>query len=300
MNPNDVIEAYVIEVMRHLPGRQRNEIGVELRGLLVEMLDGRAEAEGRRADDAMVLTMLRDFGSPADVAARYRAPGMVIIPPEQTRSFAALSLLGIGLQWALTLPRVFQGQDPGAWWLSAGLGALWWPGFLVMIALVAAAWRARGVATAWRPNAVDPDRIRPRLVWLGIVGTAVGAIFMTALPWTSAALPDPMPAVFAFDAGFLHGRAWLAPALWLAQIGLSGVLLAHGRWTRRLRNMELGLELAWIAVLVGWLAAGPFFTAPMTNEGARGAIALVIVFIVIDVAVKIYRRRTRLRPLASA
>ena len=95
MNANDVIESYVADVIRRVPLKERNDIGFELHTLLTEMLDERAQEAGKPADDAMVLAMLREFGAPADIAARYRAPGFVIIPPEQTRSFAWLSLSGI-------------------------------------------------------------------------------------------------------------------------------------------------------------------------------------------------------------
>lgn len=88
MNPNDVIEAYVADVMRRVPGRERNDIGLELRDLLTEMLADRAGAAATPADDALVLAMLRGFGSPAEVAARYRPAGVIIIPAEQSRSFA--------------------------------------------------------------------------------------------------------------------------------------------------------------------------------------------------------------------
>jgi len=134
MNPNDVIETYVVEVMRRIPRKERNDIGLELRALLGEMLAGRAADAGRAPDDAMVLAMLREFGTPAEVAARYTAPGLVIIPSEQTRSFTLATLLGVSLQWALSLPEVFDGRkSAAAWWLSWGLGALWWPGFMATV-----------------------------------------------------------------------------------------------------------------------------------------------------------------------
>lgn len=78
----------------------RNEVGLELRGLLTEMLEDRVLAAGHAAaNHAMVLGMLREFGTPAEIAARYRPPGMLVIPTKQTRSFAMLSIVGIGLQW---------------------------------------------------------------------------------------------------------------------------------------------------------------------------------------------------------
>lgn len=53
MNPDDVIEAFVRDVMRKVPAKDRNDIGLELRGLLADMLADRAQREGRAADDAM-------------------------------------------------------------------------------------------------------------------------------------------------------------------------------------------------------------------------------------------------------
>jgi hypothetical protein len=47
MNPNDVIEAFVRDVMRRVPAKDRNDIGMELRGLLADMRWPRAI--GRRA-----------------------------------------------------------------------------------------------------------------------------------------------------------------------------------------------------------------------------------------------------------
>lgn len=69
MTPNDVIEPYVVDVMRRVPSKDRNEVGLELRGLLTEMLEDRAKAAGRAADDPMVLDVLRAFGTSRDCRA---------------------------------------------------------------------------------------------------------------------------------------------------------------------------------------------------------------------------------------
>ena len=47
MNANDVIESYVTEVAVKLPRKQRNDVAFELRALINEELQGRAEAAGR-------------------------------------------------------------------------------------------------------------------------------------------------------------------------------------------------------------------------------------------------------------
>lgn len=297
MNPNDVIESYVADVMRRVPGKERNDIGLELRDLLGEMLAGRAATAGHAADDAMVLAMLRDFGTPADVAARYSPPGIVIIPAEQSRQFALLSLVGIALQWALTLPQVFQGQSIAAWWFSWGLGSLWWPGFLAMMALAAAGVRRAGLpAPAWRPRSVDSERINRSAAASGLVCMVIGMAIVLCLPWIARLMPDPLPRIFAFDADFLHGRAWPVVLLWLDNCLVRVTALYKGRWTPRLRRIDLATSVAWIAVMVWWLAAGDIFQAPATDQGAKSGIGLVILVVVADLAWKLYRQRTRIRP----
>ena len=229
MNPNDVIESYVADVIRRVPLKERNDIGVELRTLLTEMLDERAQAAGQAPDDAMVLAMLREFGAPADIAARYRAPGFVILPPEQTRSFAWLSLGGIALQWALTLPRVAEGQSITAWWLTWGLGAFWWPGFLSMMALFAAWIRQwRTTPPAWSPRDVDPDRVHRGAMAFGLTWYAIGVALMICLPWIAAQLPEPFPRLFVYDPDFLRTRAWLIVLLWVDGLRRAGARAGEG------------------------------------------------------------------------
>lgn len=296
MNQNDVIEAYVVDVMRRVPRKDRNEIGLELRGLLTEMLAERAGNEGRTADDAMVLAMLRDFGTPAEIAARYRPPGVVIIPAEQTKSFALLSIGGVGLQWALTLPRVFEGQALSTWWFTWGLGSLWWPGFMAMIAILAMGLRQLGLfKPAWRPRIVDPERINRGALAFGLLWFAIGAAMMFCLPWIGSLMPDPLPQVFAFDPDFLGQRAWPVLLLWLGSFATLAAVLVKGRWSPGTRRLEIAFSMAFVALLTWWLGAGDIFQAKATNDGAKAAIGLVILIIVVDLAFKLYRQRTRIR-----
>lgn len=296
MNPNDVIQTYVAEVMRRLPGRERQEIGLELHGLLGEMLADRAASAGAPADDAMVLAMLREFGTPAQVAERYHPAGTVIIPAVQTRSFALFAFGGVALQWALTLPRVFGGGQPlVAWWFSAGLGALWWPGLMVMSALVAALVRTRGWQPAWRPRMVDPDRVNRPVMLFGLVWFALGVALMVSLPWIAPMLPGPLPQVFAFDDGFLSRRAWPVLLLWSGTFALQLAAYVQGRWSTLTLRLSMLFSLAWVALLAWWIAAGGMFQARATDDGARGALGLVVLIIVIDLAYRLYRARPSMR-----
>ncbi len=295
MSTNDVIEAYVVDVMRRLPSKERNEIGFELRDLLTEMLAEKTRTEGKAADDAMVLAMLRNFGTPAEVAARYRPPGVVIIPADQTRTFALLSLAGIGLQWALTLPRVFAGQSLTTWWFTWGLGAFWWPGFLVTMTLLSVWVRQLGLfKPSWKPRSVDPERINRGAMIFGLVWFAIGAATMICLPWIAKLMPDPMPRIFAFHPEFLRERAWPVLFSWLGSFASLFAVLVQGRWSKLTRRLEIAFNAGFIALLAWWLVAGDIFLAKPTDDGAKAAIGLVIVIIIADLAYKLYRGRVRI------
>jgi hypothetical protein len=299
MNPNDVIDSYVEDVMRRVPAKDRDDVGLELRGLLAEMLEDKAATEGALPDDSMVLAMLRDFGTPADIAARYQpSSDFVIIPAGQSRRFAILALGGVALQWALTLPSVFNGSlHATKWWFTWGLGSLWWPGFLVTMAMIAAfVGQLRRTDVQPRASTLDSDRISRKGMAFGLVGGVLGAALMIALPWLGSSLPGPLPQVFAFDPSFLRDRAPPVLVLWLGVFATQVAVMAKGRWTPRLRALGIAFGAGFIALLCWWISDGAIVLAKPTNDGARAALVLVLAIVVIDVAVQLYRQRTRLHP----
>jgi hypothetical protein len=299
VNPKVVIESYVVDVMRRVPARDRNEVGLELRGLLTEMLDDRAQDAGHAADDALVLAMLREFGTPAEIAARYRPPdaaGAVIIPANGTRSFALTALAGLGLQWALTLPHVFDGSlRLVSWWFSWGLGAFWWPGFMVVMSIIGMWLKSMGLfKPRWKPRIADPDRIDRAGMTASLVGIVIATGFWIAFPWLVDLMPVPLSRVLAFDSDFLRARAWPALVLWLGSFATLVAVRRNGRHTSLTRRLEFGTSLGFVALLAWWMSAGNIFIEKATDDGARGALALVIVIICIDLAVKLYRGRPRI------
>jgi hypothetical protein len=291
MNPNDVIESYVADVMRRARVRDRQDLGLELRTLLGEMLADRAAAAGRPADDTMVLAMLREFGAPADVALRYGPPSFVIIPPEQSRSFAALSVIGVLLQWMLTIPGA---HSITAWWFTWGLGAFWWPGLLAMFALVGSLAKLYGVVgTQWSPRSVDPERVNRGLLGFGLAWFLIGVAFMVALPWIVTQLPPPLAAAFAFEPGFLGNRAPPVLALWLGEFATLVYVMLQGRQSAFTQRLEATFSLGFIVLLAWWLS-GDIFAVPDTDDGAHLALGFVFALLMIDLGRKLLRQRARL------
>jgi hypothetical protein len=69
MEANEMIDRYVHEVGQHLPGKARADIKMELRSLLLDMLDEQSDGQ---PTPKMAAAMLRDFGHPEEIAAQYR------------------------------------------------------------------------------------------------------------------------------------------------------------------------------------------------------------------------------------
>ena len=299
---DDLIAAYVGDVMKHLPMKQRNDVGFELRALLGEELRGRAADAGRLPDDAMALELLQGFGKPDEVAARYHPPGVPIIPPQQTVAFAWTSLIGVALQWAATLPMAAGTGAPnwiGPWWTSYGLGAFWWPGFLVSVTMIAAFVRLRwpAKAEAWKPKLVDRDYVNRPMYAVGLGFALLGVGVWVALAWwaTTYAGTNHLAGVFEFDAEFLATRAPLVLLYWAATIAMMVLLIIEGRWRPLTRRIELGLTVALCALLLWIVFGGRVFVQEAADATTDGALLLVVVLVLADAGWKLWRRRSRIR-----
>lgn len=75
----ELIDRYVYEVGRHLPRKNRADIKAELHSTLVDTLEARVEGEPTEDD---VVAMLKEYGSPQEVAASYWPEGQYLIGPK--------------------------------------------------------------------------------------------------------------------------------------------------------------------------------------------------------------------------
>ena len=305
MTANELIEAYVDDVVRQLGRKQRNDVGVELRALLGEDLQTQVEIAGRPADEAMAMELLRRFGRPGEVAGRYRKPGFPIIEAADAPGFVRLAGSGMAAIWIVGLVSMFQEGGNldrlGAWWMTWGLAAFWWPGFLVVIGGTAAWIRRRlPVSDDWTPRAIDRDRIS-RVGWmLAIVFFSLGIIWLTSPSQiverlSGGRLAPEFYGYFVYDETFRQWRLPLLVPLLIAHVLLYAVLVAEGRWRRLTRRIDMTLSLVISGMLVWVLLAGPIFQADIGNRAARNAIWPIVLIALVDVAVKFYREQARVR-----
>ena len=91
MSEKDMIERYIYEVTKRVPQETRDEIRLELQGLIDDM----CAAEGCSVEEA-----LQKLGSPAEFAKRYRGDSNYLIGPEYYDTYIWLlkiALFGIGV-----------------------------------------------------------------------------------------------------------------------------------------------------------------------------------------------------------
>src|SRR5580700_1780095 len=104
MEASEVIETYIDDTVRLLPRRQRDDVATELRSLLNEELHARAQESGRPPEQNLALSLVRGYGHPNEVAARYQ-PAWTIIDPADSRSFLRAAIIGAGALVLLSLLR---------------------------------------------------------------------------------------------------------------------------------------------------------------------------------------------------
>lgn len=287
MKPADVIESYVRAVAAQLPVKQRADVAAELRALLAEEL-----ADG---DEAAALALVRRFGRPTEVAARYHTP-YAVVDPVDTRSFVLAAVVG-----ALLIPTTNQrlpfsvNSAPAQVWFLAWLGTL-----VILFALKSWAARRWPDAFHWKPSAVrDYDHVQ----WIEQVALIVILVFyeVTYL-W-----PGPVisflsggrveTGVLAYTADFTNPQRILWFAMFVPLlIALEAMVTLQGRWSRLARTAEIMLFLL-AGTQLGWHASyGDIFANAQADRGARMACQLLGAAFVLTAAYKIYREWGRIPP----
>ena len=303
MTAGDVIESYVTDVATQLPRKQRNDVAFELRALLNEELQGKAEATGRTADAAMATEFLRAFGRPRDVAARYR-PTLTIIDPADGHSFLRATVIGLAILWCVGLwialrQPIDSGSDLllalGQWWGTTVIPSLWWPGMLV-VGYGAASWarRRRPQTSEWKPLAGDRIRGGRAAMAMGLAGILCGLFVLLDPRWVLDFFWDGRAAPAAYEAltytdTFLRRQAPVLLVLLLLNIPLLIAVIVRGRWSAFLRRLEMGLVLATSAAMVWTVVEGPIFLAPSADRTAKFFMLLIVVFSLIAIGIELYR-----------
>jgi uncharacterized membrane protein len=321
METQAIIDDYVNKVAAKLPRRLRNDVGVELRTLLTEQLWSAAREAGRSPDSQLAIDVLRRFGRPDEVAARYAPRGFQLVEPEYAPVFVTVATCCVAIQRGVTLPAVFSSRMTlGDWWLRWGLSAFSWVGFLVLW-FGLASWIQRRfpgdpdsgrrpwthwifwvpLPREWRPG--EPEGTEWRA---GLNAAPVGAVLTIFFIAPASILRHFLPAgtdtSWALYDG--HFQRWLLAPL-IALIAVRLVLLAAAALNERRRErteaLRFGLWVCFVAVLYWALLGGRIFAHVLTDPLFKAWLLIFLLVNTIQILVWIRRAAIRVRipePLA--
>lgn len=265
----DLIERYLAAIRRNLPAGKADDIAAELRDELMTRAEVREEALGRAMGGSEIAELLRDFGHPLVVAARYREHQWLIGP--ETYPFFAftlrIALLALAaVMVAFGLVAVLIGGDAPLPAIARG-----WSGLLVWSAITFAtvtvffAGVERAGLTAdhvrnWLPDHLPDPLDRQPGRWEAAFEVALGIAFIF---WWVGVVSLPSPGGDSFDLRLTpvwDGLYW--PILGLSIVGLlrSLVPLFRPRWKTARALLGIVIAVGGIGLVMALHRAGRLVT----------------------------------------
>lgn len=320
MNANEMIERYVHEVGQHLPSKSKQDIQMELRSLVQDTIDEQAADSGVEPTTKMVAAVLKEFGSPEEIAAQYRPKqafiGPNLLPIYKLVLTIVLAVMAgfhlLGLLFSLTQNGINDlGQTLVNLVFSYGQTALINIGIVTLVfaglqwaGVEDQEWQEKDTAE-WDPYKLppveDPDRINRFEMIAGIFFSVFFIIlFNFFYEWVGFIdlAGEEREVIPFFAPEFRQFIPWLT-ASWALDSLLKIMVLVQGRWHRATRVAELGTSAFGLYVLYliynsTTIAIVPFFTTV-----AHNILALVIIIVTLDLLAKVYRLLFK-RPVSSA
>jgi hypothetical protein len=289
MHASEVIETYIDDTVRLLPRRQRDDVATELRSLLNEELHARAQESGRPPEQNLALSLVRGYGHPNEVAARYQ-PAWTIINPADFRSFLRAAIIGaVALLLLSLLRRSPLPPTPGTAADLVTIGILAWLGVLV-VAFGAKNWiRWHWPATAaWKPR--DRDRVNRALTAVLVPVATFFVVLYGAPIWVlDQILGGRLDTSWAaYTADFQRLRLPVFIGLMVGLLALLSFVAIQGRWRRLTRRINIGLNIALAGLILSFAVGGNIFQSSVVDQVARNVLALVAAIYVPGVGAQLY------------
>jgi hypothetical protein len=279
-----LINRYVSEVGKRLPlVKGRKDIEKELRSTLEDMLEDRAQKVGRAKDEAMEIDLLKEYGSPQEVAATYN-PQPYLIGPRMfpfflmvlkivtaVISIVLLVLTGVKIATMSPMagPEFAKAIGEGLLGiLSAAIAAF---GNIVLVfaileRFVPAAEFKMDEEKEWDPASLkkepEPNEIK---IWepiLAIVFTFIALSIFNYNPQLIGIYTvsgEKWSSIPVLTEAFFRWLPWINIG-WIAEIILNGILLRTGHWNMPTRIFSIGIKV--FQIVIGFfLLTGPSILA---------------------------------------
>ena len=325
----NLLDTYVAAIGRNLPRKNREDIEAEIRSTLEDMLEERTQGEGP-ADEATIIELLKEYGSPAEVASTYKTHQYLIGPrmfPIFERVLrivfavvGAASLLGLVValtKTGLTGPEFASSLSDWFGGLVSGLIAAFGNVTLVfaIIERTKVADRFEREFKEWDPKELNESQLNPERVDMAdhiatIIFTFLGLVVFNLYPnlfairfqsdgtWTS--LPILTDAFFQY-------LPWIN-VMGLVQMVFSGYMLSQKEWMSVTRILGILVDVAGMILAVVILRTPDIFAITpdmLTALGDPEAVdalssifnfipTIIIIIVVVVTSIKIIKSLIRL------
>ncbi len=284
----ELFDRYVHAVGRRLPRKQRADVKAELHSLLMDALQDRMVergAEGGAASEADQVTILEEFGPPAQVAAQYTPPHRYLIGPPVLDIYLIVAAVAAGARTLahliLLIVIVWGEAEPLSALISAfgetlgdylgsmlaGFGSITLT-FAILERVLPESVFEEEDEEMWDPRTLpeiqDRTRIEVRQLIVGTGLTVIALIVFNFFPgWIGIGFAG---SVDGSSTGW-HMIPILSPAFfteylplinvaWVLTIGLNVLLLRQGRWQRLTRLADFLLTIFGAFILLR-MVSGP-------------------------------------------
>lgn len=279
----ELIDRYLSAIRWNLPrGSNADDVVAELRDLIASRIEDREEALDRALTEKEVSGVLREFGHPLVVAARYGTQQSLIGPeifPFYWFALKVVLAIVLAVSVISNLAHVVFGGGSVMHALAHALGGVWWSllGNAALVTLAFAVLERTGWLNAylekWQPeelpNLADL-KVKPQSAWHSAFEVVAGIVII--LWWVGLI---HVPVMWTDQKGLTLTPAPIWATLWapilalmIARLVFNIVQWARPRWKAARALLSVGTAAGALALLAVLYQAGRWITASSTTMPA--------------------------------
>ena len=276
----DLLERYLAEVRRNLPARDADDIVTELRDVLTARAEDQEEATGNVDWEGL----LRDFGHPLVVAARYRKHQWLIGPemyPFYLHFVKIITGIVLAVVTGIAIVKAMLWDHDVGQAIVAYLGSLWWSAASAVgsVTIVFALIERFGGSAAkdcrkWKPLELPEIESKQPSVYESAFEVGAGVLFLL---WWFGIVPTPQWSHDSFRivaAPIWQQLFWPVAALLTAQLVFNLIRWIRPRWTAVRWTLGSINAVSALAIAIYIYRAGQWLTVVSTGASSSEVAAM--------------------------
>lgn len=295
----DWIDRYLYAVGQKLPRLQREDIKKELKSIILDTLDERIanqklqKGEDYEATEEDVFAILESFGSPDEVAAKYKPNNRYLVGPELYELYClllniVLGAVALGISIATTIDILYsQGSIIEQLYklpmnlISAAISAV--GSVTITFALIQRFGKEENIKGIdlnknWSPRNLEPVPVAYEVIKMSdtiaaICFTVVALIIFNKFPNIIAMynVSEGITSVTPiFNLDVLAGYMKYMNIFWIGAVVLNIYKLKVGKWNTVLRLSEIAVDLC-VLIIVLMMTGNPAILNPSIKDAVAGS-----------------------------